>query len=191
MIYLLQLSENRGRAVVDPDGSIWWDPQNGKPRELLTDKDSLCGIFPFETGVDDALRDACSVHDHFYGNRMQYNLWGFDRKWMDDMFYGYMNNIADNNKMLQDRAWEYYLIVRTIGWVPYNKHPGLMIQKRMESCTTERSNEPKQSEDVCLDVKLVDADLIKRFDELMDLQFIRNTFKKQAKERSWAHGRNS
>jgi len=121
---LFQFDNTRGRVYMDDEGAIWWDPQTGRPPELLADQDSLCGVFPFETGVDDVFRDCCSAHDHFYTNRAEYEAWGYDREWMDAQFYTYMRDRACDDIVLQKKAKCYYTFVRMFGWIFYYRHPG-------------------------------------------------------------------
>lgn len=156
LLFLFQFSESRGQVYEDENGNIWWNPQNGNPAQLLADSDSVCGIFPFTTGLDDVFRNACGIHDHFYTNRAQYENWGFDRKWMDDMFYGHMLQTAGNDPMLKARAREYYLFARSVGWIFYYRHPaGTKNYTVQYKPSLQAYNEP--------DTAIVDPDLVARF----------------------------
>ena len=115
-----------GRVVTDADGVIYWEktkPDGTVTREVLQDKDSLCGAGIFETGPDDPFRASCGWHDHAYTNREWFEDMGWDREKIDFHFYELMLVEAQGDTLLNLRAAAYYHVVRDIGWICYYKHP--------------------------------------------------------------------
>lgn len=116
--------QKHGSVYRDEAGAIWYVPTNSAhPAELLAESDDVCGIWLFETGIDDPFRDVCAFHDRAYSNRAFFEDRGWDRASLDSYFHNLCLDKAGEDCLLIVRADVYYELVRRLGWIPYYRHP--------------------------------------------------------------------
>lgn len=115
----------KGHIEIRNDGSMWWIPDVGEPRNLSLE-DSFCGAGIFETGPDDPFYKfgPCPWHDDAYNNRAYWESQGWDRESIDKYFLDLMLFVARDNEELICKAYAYYSVVRSTGWIFYYRHPG-------------------------------------------------------------------
>lgn len=113
-----------GYIFKDDTQNLWWVPEDGRPTQLLTDINSVCGVCFFNTGTTDPFLDACKWHDQAYMRRQDYEQNGWDRQRIDKHFYELMHAeiIKTGRVDLIPRAQMYFDLVRCIGWVFYYRH---------------------------------------------------------------------
>lgn len=110
------------RVYTDDRGAIWFDRGNGRPRELLSGEDEICGVGIFATDEFDCFRLACAVHDNFYTKRDFFEARGWTRLKMDNYFLELMLEECRGDCFKKAKAYYYYSLVRAIGWLPYERH---------------------------------------------------------------------
>ena len=75
-----------------------------------------CGVWPFTTGPNDPMLNACAWHDKAYEEGSWYQE-HMTRREVDQMFLSQMLIIAKDSKTLKLRAYTYYAVVRALGWM--------------------------------------------------------------------------
>jgi len=108
-------------VTTDSQGRIWYQHKRGGAKELLADKDDVCGYGPFTTGPDDHFRPACVWHDKAYVEKDFFEQRGWDRARIDKYFLTLLLICAGLNRSLKIKAHAYYAIVRITGGYFYNR----------------------------------------------------------------------
>jgi len=80
------------------------------------DDNVACGYWFLNTGKDDSMIDACAWHDEAYteGTWKNKNL---TRKETDQWFLNQMLQIAGGDKVKIAKAYTFYALTRTFGWM--------------------------------------------------------------------------
>jgi hypothetical protein len=87
--------------------------------KIVWEKDDCCGDGWFQTTERDPFLWACRWHDLAYQKHKL--LWERDRKDIDREFLCRMLLIAKSRNRLRLRAYTYYGLVRTFGWIAWNR----------------------------------------------------------------------
>ena len=85
-------------------------------RTKAADHVDRCGVWPLCTGLDDPFLPACIWHDQQYVLKEQGEQTR-SRADVDREFYGRCLDIAGDNRALRLRAYTFWAIVRSIGWM--------------------------------------------------------------------------
>ena len=85
---------------------------------LPDDKEPGCGYGLFKTGEDDPLLRACDVHDARYGqHEVGKEFEPYSQARADREFLNNSLRLAGGSKILKARAYIYYGLIRTFGWL--------------------------------------------------------------------------
>jgi len=105
------------RVYTDAFGLVWYQPKKGGQKEVLALADEVCGLGPFNTGINDPFRPACIWHDRAYIAMDFFRKRGWNRAKIDKYFLGLMLDIAEDSWRLRIRAYAFYALTRA-GYPP-------------------------------------------------------------------------